>query len=145
MTSFSLPLKTREGSGLIFRHSEDFVQTNHPEGLSNLFGGSKESKFAPSLSQGRKSADQCADAGAIQKRHSRKVYGKIRDAGGEHLADGVSKDLVSFTCLKGAVEVKNGCLINCSDIYGHGFLAADALFSKRSMKFTPSPQTTPTC
>ena len=37
MTSFSLSLKTREGSGLIFRHSEDFVQTNHPEELSDLF------------------------------------------------------------------------------------------------------------
>ena len=32
----SLLLKTREGSGLIFRQSEDFVQTNHPEDLSNL-------------------------------------------------------------------------------------------------------------
>ena len=37
MTFFSLSLKTREGSGLIFRQSEDFVQTNHPEDLSNLF------------------------------------------------------------------------------------------------------------
>ncbi len=145
MTFFSLSLKTREGSGLIFRQSEDFVQTNHPEGLSGLFWSPKDSEFAPFFFQGRKSADQCADTGAIEKRHTRKVYGKIRDAGGEHLANGVSKGLLSFTCLKGAVEVKNGHLINCSDINGHGFLAAAALLSKRSMKFTPSPETTPTC
>ena len=99
MTFFSLWLKTREGSSLIFRQSEDFVQTNHPEGLSGLFWGPKESEFAPFFLQGRKGANQCADAGAIEKRHARKVYGKIGDAGGEYFADGVSKGLVGFTCL----------------------------------------------
>ena len=33
----NLSLKTRERRGLILRQPEDFVQTNHPENLSDLF------------------------------------------------------------------------------------------------------------
>jgi len=55
---FSPSLKTREGSGLILRQSEDFVQADHPENLRHLFCGSKDSEFATFFFQRRKGVDQ---------------------------------------------------------------------------------------